>query len=73
MIHIALLCVQEDPNAIPIMSRVILMLGSNSINLPQPLAPPCSGDRLIISDQSSIRSTGTEYVSTDQSSTSASG
>ncbi|XP_050259388.1 cysteine-rich receptor-like protein kinase 44 [Quercus robur] len=73
LIHIALLCVQEDPNDRPIMSRVILMLGSNSINLPQSLAPPCSGDRLIISDQSSIRSTGTEYVSTDQSSTSASG
>ncbi|KAL4628581.1 hypothetical protein ACB092_05G250000 [Castanea dentata] len=42
LIHIALLCVQEDPNDRPTMSRVILMLASKSINLPQPSPPPFS-------------------------------
>uniref|UniRef100_A0A2N9INC9 Uncharacterized protein n=1 Tax=Fagus sylvatica TaxID=28930 RepID=A0A2N9INC9_FAGSY len=42
LIHIALLCVQEDPNERPTMSMVILMLASKSINLPQPSAPPFS-------------------------------
>ena len=71
LIHIALLCVQEDPNDRPTMSRVILMLASKSINLPQPSAPPFSVDRLIMSDKSSI-GTGMESVISDQSSTSAS-
>ena len=74
LIHIALLCVQEDPNDRPTMSRVILMLASKSINLPQPSAPPFSADRLIIFDQSSTIATGTAtgLVTSDQSSTSAS-
>ncbi|KAB1201240.1 Cysteine-rich receptor-like protein kinase 10 [Morella rubra] len=42
LIHIALLCVQEDPSDRPTMSLVIIMLGSQLINLPQPLAPPFS-------------------------------
>ena len=71
LIHIALLCVQEDPNDRPTMSRVILMLASKSINLPQPSAPPFSVDRLIMSDQSSI-GIGMESVISNQSSTSAS-
>ena len=71
LIHIALLCVQEDPNDRPTMSRVILMLASKSINLPQPSAPPFSVDRLIMSDQSSI-GTGMESVISDQSSAGAS-
>ena len=71
LIHIVLLCVQEDPNDRPTMSRVILMLASKSINLPQPSAPPFSVDRLIMSDQSSI-GTGMESVISDQSSAGAS-
>ena len=71
LIHIALLCVQEDPNDRPTMSRVILNLASKSINLPQPSAPPFSVDRLIMSDQSSI-GIGMESVISNQSSTSAS-
>ena len=71
LIHIALLCVQEDPNDRPTMSRVILMLASKSINLPQPSAPPFSVDRLIMSDQSSI-GIGMESVISDQSSAGAS-
>ncbi|RVW86336.1 Cysteine-rich receptor-like protein kinase 10 [Vitis vinifera] len=41
-IHIALLCVQEEPMIGPLMSSVALMLGSKSVNLPQPSAPPFS-------------------------------
>ncbi|XP_065633880.1 cysteine-rich receptor-like protein kinase 10 [Quercus suber] len=73
LIHIALLCIQEDPNDRPTMSRVLLMLASKSINLPQPLAPPFSVGRLILSDQSTTTGTGTGFVISDQSSTSASG
>ena len=72
LIHIALLCIQEDPNDRPTMSMVLLMLASKSINLPQPLAPPFSVGRLIISDQSSTIDTGTGFEISDQSSTSAS-
>ena len=74
LIHIALLCVQEDPNDRPTMSRVILMLASKSINLPQPSAPPFSVGRLIIFDQSSTigNGIGMGLVTSDQSPTSAS-
>ncbi|XP_065618202.1 G-type lectin S-receptor-like serine/threonine-protein kinase At4g11900 [Quercus suber] len=74
LIHIALLCVQEDPNDRPTMSRVILMLASKSINLPELSAPPFSVGRLIIFDQSSTigTRTGLGLVTSDQSSTSAS-
>ncbi|XP_030970765.1 cysteine-rich receptor-like protein kinase 10 [Quercus lobata] len=74
LIHIALLCVQEDPNDRPTMSRVNLMLASTSINLPKPSAPPFSVGRLIIFDQSSTigTGTGTGFVTSDLSSTSAS-
>uniref|UniRef100_A0A7N2LU91 non-specific serine/threonine protein kinase n=1 Tax=Quercus lobata TaxID=97700 RepID=A0A7N2LU91_QUELO len=73
LIHIAFLCIQEDPNDRPTMLRVLLMLASKSINLPQPLAPPFSVGRLILSDQSTTTGTGTGFVISDQSSTSASG
>ncbi|XP_077243487.1 cysteine-rich receptor-like protein kinase 25 isoform X2 [Tasmannia lanceolata] len=39
-IHIGLLCVQEDAAIRPTMSSVVLMLGSESINLPHPTQPP---------------------------------
>ena len=72
LIHIAFLCIQEDPNDRPTMSMVLLMLASKSINLPLPLAPPFSVGRLIISDQSSTIDTGPGFEISDQSSTSAS-
>lgn len=70
-IHIALLCVQEDPNDRPLMSSVVLMLGSKWVNLPQPSAPPFSVGRFVTShDQRSISGLG--FPISDQSSTSAS-
>ncbi|KAM3749463.1 hypothetical protein ACB098_05G186800 [Castanea mollissima] len=72
LIHIALLCVQEDPNDRPTMSEVILMLASTSIKLPQALAPPFSVARFIMSDQSSTNEMGIGFIASDQSSTSAS-
>ncbi|OEL30082.1 Cysteine-rich receptor-like protein kinase 25 [Dichanthelium oligosanthes] len=38
-IHVALLCVQEDPQLRPSMASVIVMLNSRSITLPAPAAP----------------------------------
>ena len=72
LIHIALLCVQEDPNR-PTMSRVILMLASKTLNLPQPSSPPFSVSRLIIFDQSSTIGNKTGFVTSDQSLKSAFG
>ena len=72
LIHIALLCVQEDPNERPTMSLVVLMLGSTSINLPRPLPPPFSVGRPIFSDQSTTSGAMIRLSASDQSSTSAS-
>lgn len=38
-IHIALLCVEEDPALRPTMDRVVWMLGDNRLNLPKPEKP----------------------------------
>ena len=38
-LHIALLCVQEDPNDRPTLTSVVLMLTSFSISLPLPREP----------------------------------
>lgn len=38
-IHIALLCVQEDPNSRPSMASIVLMLNSYSVTLPLPEEP----------------------------------
>jgi len=72
LIHIALLCVQENPNERPTMSMVVLMLGSSSINLPRPLPPPFSIGRSILSDQSSTTGAMIGFSVSDQSSTGAS-
>ncbi|XP_050367386.1 cysteine-rich receptor-like protein kinase 10 isoform X4 [Argentina anserina] len=37
--HIGLLCVQEDPEERPTMSDVVVLLGSDSIELPEPKKP----------------------------------
>lgn len=42
-IHIALLCVQNDPEERPNLSTIILMLTSNSIALPVPQSPIYEG------------------------------
>ncbi|CAL1372592.1 unnamed protein product [Linum trigynum] len=78
-IHVGLLCTQDDPAERPDVSKVVLMLGSTAVYLPQPLKPPFSlgnfssaggggddGD----DDQSSSSREGTVYsspVSTYQS------
>ena len=38
-IHIGLLCVQEDPEDRPVMSSVVMMLGSNTVSLWNPSNP----------------------------------
>ena len=38
-IHIGLLCVQGDPAARPVMSSVVMLLGSDTITLPSPSKP----------------------------------
>ena len=38
-IHIALLCVQDNPEDRPMLSTIILMLTSNTITLPVPRLP----------------------------------
>ncbi|XP_058072840.1 cysteine-rich receptor-like protein kinase 10 isoform X2 [Magnolia sinica] len=53
-IHIGLLCVQQDAADRPTMSLVVLMLGSESMDLPQPTQPGFFVSRVVIeSDQSS--------------------
>ena len=39
-LHIGLLCIQEVASERPTMSSVVLMLGSESMILPQPKQPP---------------------------------
>ncbi|KAK8575665.1 hypothetical protein V6N12_063333 [Hibiscus sabdariffa] len=64
--HIALLCTQDEPAVRPTMSSVVLMLGSRSVNLPQPLTPPYSAARFVsMSDQSSTIGTGTRSQASD--------
>ncbi|PQQ02160.1 cysteine-rich receptor-like protein kinase 15 isoform X1 [Prunus yedoensis var. nudiflora] len=49
--HIALLCVQEDPEERPTMSVVVVLLGSESIDLPEPKQPAIfSVGRILISE-----------------------
>ncbi|XVE53974.1 hypothetical protein DITRI_Ditri03aG0045400 [Diplodiscus trichospermus] len=46
-INIGLLCVQEDPADRPTMSSVVVMLGSETITLPQPTEPAFSIGRVV--------------------------
>ncbi|CAK9155019.1 unnamed protein product, partial [Ilex paraguariensis] len=71
-IHIALLCVQEDPTHRPTMSSVLLMLGGQLTNFPRPSEPPFSVGRLFMSDQSTMSLVDTGTLTSDQCSTSAS-
>ncbi|CAM8993007.1 unnamed protein product [Rhodiola kirilowii] len=69
-IHIALLCVQEDLADRPTMSSVVLMLGSENVDLPQPSPPPFFTGKHLLSDKSTT--SGTKVLTSDQSSTSMS-
>jgi len=53
-IHIGLLCVQEDPQHRPTMSNVVVLLGSESMVLPQPRQPAFSSGKMIRGDQSAL-------------------
>jgi len=44
-IHIALLCVQEDPINRPTMSTIVVMLASDTMTLPKPKQPAFSVGR----------------------------
>ncbi|KAL7244030.1 hypothetical protein ACSBR1_016286 [Camellia fascicularis] len=81
-INIALLCVQENPEYRPSMSKVVLMLGGQSTDLPKPSEPPFPVGRYTMSDQSSsnviatvtetdteTRSLTSDHPSTNDSST----
>ncbi|XP_061354611.1 cysteine-rich receptor-like protein kinase 10 [Gastrolobium bilobum] len=50
--HIGLLCVQEDPELRPTMSDVVVLLGSESMALPQPRQPAFSLGRVLHVDPS---------------------
>ncbi|CAL5408527.1 unnamed protein product [Camellia sinensis] len=79
-INIALLCVQENPEYRPSMSKVVLMLGGQSIDLPKPSEPPFPVGRYTMSDQSSSNviatvtetDTETRSLTSDHPSTNAS-
>ncbi|THG23749.1 hypothetical protein TEA_024323 [Camellia sinensis var. sinensis] len=62
-INIALLCVQENPDDRPSMSKVAFMLGGQSTEIAKPSEPPFSVGRYPVSDQSSSTGEGTEPAS----------
>ncbi|KAF5944330.1 hypothetical protein HYC85_018407 [Camellia sinensis] len=62
-INIALLCVQENPDDRPSMSKVAFMLGGQSTEIAKPSEPPFSVGRYPMSDQSSSTGGGTEPAS----------
>ncbi|KAG6641591.1 hypothetical protein CIPAW_09G084800 [Carya illinoinensis] len=49
--HIGLLCVQEDPADRPTISKVVVLLGKESIPLPNPKQSPLSVGRVIQTDR----------------------
>ncbi|XP_050288750.1 cysteine-rich receptor-like protein kinase 25 isoform X1 [Quercus robur] len=53
-IHIGLLCVQENPNDRPTMSTVVILLGSELIDLPEPKHPAFSMDKFTQIDEFSV-------------------
>ncbi|XP_023748842.2 cysteine-rich receptor-like protein kinase 10 [Lactuca sativa] len=59
LIHIALLCVQEDPKDRPNMSSVVFMLEGQWSTLPEPSEPPLSFTKIVTFDQVSATDTRT--------------
>ena len=53
-IHIGLLCVEENPQDRPTMSTVIVMLGSESIPLPEPKNPAFSVAKFMPMEEISV-------------------
>ena len=53
-IHIGLLCVEENPQDRPTMSTVIVMLGSESIPLPEPKHPAFSVAKFMLMEEISV-------------------
>ena len=53
-IHIGLLCVEENPQDRPTMSTVVVMLGSESIALPEPKHPAFSVAKFMSPDEISV-------------------
>ncbi|KAF3332730.1 cysteine-rich receptor-like protein kinase 10 isoform X2 [Carex littledalei] len=58
--HIALLCVQGNPEERPTMSKVLLMLISDQMQLPLPVEPPIYA-RANTADSSISTKTGSAY------------
>lgn len=52
--HIALLCVQEDPAERPTMSAVVVLLASESVDLPKPKQPAIFAVRRVLPVNESI-------------------
>ena len=53
-IHIGLLCVEENPQDRPTTSTVVVMLGSESIALPEPKHPAFSMAKFMSPDEISV-------------------
>ncbi|XP_023898167.1 cysteine-rich receptor-like protein kinase 10 [Quercus suber] len=53
-IHIGLLCVEENPQDRPTMSTVVVMLGNESIALPEPKHPAFSVAKFMPTDENSV-------------------
>lgn len=67
-IHIALLCVQKSPANRPTISSIVLMLGSESVQLPKLLESPFAVGKLMnCDDSSSTTGSGAKYSMSDQS------
>lgn len=71
-IHIALLCVQENPQFRPSMSKVVLMLEGQTTDLPKPSEPPLSFGKYTMSHQSSSSVVGTRSFTSPEPSTGSS-
>ncbi|KAL5579143.1 hypothetical protein UlMin_011585 [Ulmus minor] len=71
-IHIALLCVQEDPRDRPTISSAVLMLASKTIHLPKPSKPPFSERSFLKPEQLLDSEQVTGSLTSDQASTTVS-
>ncbi|KAI9128048.1 hypothetical protein K1719_001041 [Acacia pycnantha] len=60
--NIGLLCVQEDPEDRPTMSDVMVLLGSESMSLPQPKQPAFSVGRSVKVDPSLLTTSSVNHI-----------
>jgi len=61
-IHIGLLCVQEDAADRPTMSTVVVMLGSDTMTLPEPKPPAFSVRRVSDEEGTTSKSSKNNHV-----------